>query len=159
MCKLWHPRIKFPLSQLWLCSFPSSNYGRQYGLVTAFITYSWVWTMSIVKLKSIAVFCHCPLVLWNNIHGFGLAFSLWMRKVGARGSFSELWVNLKHRDTSHKNVGVLNLNCDLILFSHSLRIWSFQWWGWRDKNNRKGENEFFYIHRNLQKCYTLTIYL
>ena len=44
---------EFPHSQRWPCSFRSLNYGRKYGLATAFITFWGVRTMSSVTLGHI----------------------------------------------------------------------------------------------------------
>ena len=70
---------EFPQSQRWLCSFPSLNYGRKYGLATAFITFCWVQTMSsatlghIFFLNSTAFLCHLRSILVGTFYAYGYA--------------------------------------------------------------------------------------
>ena len=60
---------EFPQSQRWPCSFPSLNYGRKYGLATAFITFCWVQTMSSVTLGHIYFLNSTPF-LENHFGGY-----------------------------------------------------------------------------------------
>ena len=118
--------FEFPQSQRWPCSFPSLNYGRKYGLATAFMTLCWVQTISSVTLghifflNSTPFLCHLKGILvgtlyasarFYNLRGLCLRLSSSMHqlsylcKVDAGGSFyNRCWANLKHRDISHTNV-------------------------------------------------------